>query len=281
MPKQIELQNIALKSIEFNAEQPLVHGVSLTLKRGRVLALVGSSGSGKSLTCAAALGVLPAGVHQTSGQVLVNGNVTDPSALRGSTIATILQNPRSAFNPVHNMATHAKETCLALGKSADDAHIIAAMKAVGLDDAERILSLYPFEMSGGMLQRMMIALAVLCDAPFIVADEPTTDLDAVAQAKILDLLEQFMQKPSSDENPAPGMLLVTHDMGVVARLADDVIVMDQGKIVEQGEVESIFNAPKHKITRNLVAAHLALYGLELETNEQSDDSATCDLELAS
>ena len=252
MPQQIELRNIALQ-----AAQPLVHGVSLTLQRGRVLALVGGSGSGKSLTCAATLGILPAGVRQTAGEILADGKPVSPCALRGIKIATIMQNPRSAFNPLHTMHTHARETCLALGKPADDATLTAAIEAVGLENAARVLKLYPFEMSGGMLQRMMIAMAVLCESPFIIADEPTTDLDVVAQARILDLLESIMQKQ------APGMLLVTHDMGVVARLADDVAVMSQGKIVEQGDVETLFNAPKHTVTRSLVSDHLALYGMEL------------------
>ena len=108
-----------------------------------------------------------------------------------------------------------------------------------------------------------------CESPFIIADEPTTDLDVVAQARILDLLESIMQKQ------APGMLLVTHDMGVVARLADDVAVMSQGKIVEQGDVETLFNAPKHTVTRSLVSAHLALYGCLLYTSrcESVDYSA--------
>lgn len=252
MPQHIELQNIVLQ-----AERALVHGVSLTIKRGRVLALVGGSGSGKSLTCAAALGILPPGVRQTAGTILADGKPVSPCALRGSNIATIMQNPRSAFNPLRTMADHARETCRALGKAADDATLIAALEAVGLENAPRVLKLYPFEMSGGMLQRMMIAMALLCDAPFIVADEPTTDLDAVAQARILDLLVNIMQ------NRGPGMLLVTHDMGVVARLADDVAVMDNGCIVEQGDVDSLFRAPQHSVTRGLVAAHLALYGLEL------------------
>ncbi|WP_249449680.1 ATP-binding cassette domain-containing protein, partial [Escherichia coli] len=178
MPQQIELRNIALQ-----AAQPLVHGVSLTLQRGRVLALVGSSGSGKSLTCAAALGILPAGVRQTAGEILADGKPVSPCALRGIKIATIMQNPRSAFNPLHTMHTHARETCLALGKPADDATLTAALEAVGLENAARVLKLYPFEMSGGMLQRMMIAMAVLCESPFIIADEPTTDLDVVAQAR--------------------------------------------------------------------------------------------------
>ena len=148
MPQQIELRNIALQ-----AAQPLVHGVSLTLQRGRVLALVGGSGSGKSLTCAATLGILPAGVRQTAGEILADGKPVSPCALRGIKIATIMQNPRSAFNPLHTMHTHARETCLALGKPADDATLTAAIEAVGLENAARVLKLYPFEMSGGMLQR--------------------------------------------------------------------------------------------------------------------------------
>lgn len=252
MPQSIELQNIALE-----ADKPLVQGVSLTLKRGRVLALVGGSGSGKSLTCAAALGVLPAGVRQTAGTLLADGQPVSCTALRGLKVATIMQNPRSAFNPLHTMETHARETCQALGKPADDATLIDALEAVGLENAERVLRLYPFEMSGGMLQRMMIAMAVLADAPFIIADEPTTDLDAVAQARILDLLDAILQRR------APGMLIVTHDMGVVARLADEVAVMDQGRIVEHNRVDAIFNAPQHPVTRGLLAAHLALYGMEL------------------
>lgn len=252
MPQHIELQNLAL-----HAERPLVNGVSLTLTRGRVLALVGGSGSGKSLTCAATLGILPTGVRQTAGTVLLDGHPVSSASLRGVKIATIMQNPRSAFNPLHTMASHARETCQALGKSSDERSLITALEAVGLDDAARVLKLYPFEMSGGMLQRMMIAMAILCDAPFIVADEPTTDLDVVAQARILDLLESMMQTRS------PGMLLVTHDMGVVARLADDVAVMDCGNIVEFGAVETIFSTPKHPVTRNLVSAHLALYAMEL------------------
>ncbi|WP_313759062.1 nickel import ATP-binding protein NikD [Atlantibacter hermannii] len=252
MMSQLELRTIAL-----TADRPLVHGVSLTLRAGRVLALVGGSGSGKSLTCAAALGVLPAGVRQTAGQVALNGCVVTPASLRGKHVATIMQNPRSAFNPLFTMATHARETCRALGKPLDEATLTDALCAVGLEDAERVLGLYPFEMSGGMLQRMMIALAVLSEAPFIIADEPTTDLDALAQARILQLLDNLMRQR------APGMLLVTHDMGVVARLADDVAVMDNGNIVESGDVETLFRAPQHPVTRNLVSAHLALYGMEL------------------
>ncbi|MGP3590629.1 nickel import ATP-binding protein NikD [Vagococcus sp. WN89Y] len=252
MPQQLRLENISL-----HAQKPLVEDVSLTLQRGQVLALVGGSGSGKSLTCAAALGVLPAGVRQTAGRVLADDRPVSPQALRGATVATVMQNPRSAFNPLRTMAGHARETCHALGKQVDDAALVAVLQSVGLDDAARVLSLYPFEMSGGMLQRMMIALALLSDAPFIVADEPTTDLDAVAQARMLDLLASIVRERK------PGMLLVTHDMGVVARLADNVAVMNNGRIIERGTVDALFTAPQHPLTRQLIAAHLALYGMEL------------------
>ncbi|WP_437889472.1 nickel import ATP-binding protein NikD [Phytobacter sp. V91] len=252
MPSTLELRNITLE-----ADRRLTENVSLTLNRGRVLALVGGSGSGKSLTCAAALGVLPAGIRQISGCLLTDGHPVAPQALRGCKVATIMQNPRSAFNPLRTMAAHARETCRALGKPGDDATLIAALDAVGLESPERVLKLYPFEMSGGMLQRVMIALAILSEASFMVADEPTTDLDAVAQARILDLLERITQQRSL------GLLLVTHDMGVVARLADDVAVMDKGRIVEQASVSRLFAAPQHPVTRQLISAHLALYGMEL------------------
>ena len=251
MPQQIELRNIALQ-----AAQPLVHGVSLTLQRGRVLALVGGSGSGKSLTCAATLGILPAGVRQTAGEILADGKPVSPCALRGIKIATIMQNPRSAFNPLYTMATHARETCRATGQPADEAALIAAMTAVGLENPSQLLKRYPFEMSGGMLQRMMIALALLSKAPFIFADEPTTDLDAVAQGRILDLLEEIVTSRGQ------GLLLVTHDMGVVARLAHEVAVMDHGRIVERCDVNTLFSAPQHPVSQRLLAAHLALYGME-------------------
>ncbi len=187
MPQKIQLQQIAL-----TADRPLVSDVSLTLRRGQVLALLGSSGSGKSLTCAAALGLLPPGVNQTAGRVLLDGMPVHGEQLRGATIATIMQNPRSAFNPLHTMSAHARETCRAAGREASDAALLAAMEEVGLDNPRALLKRYPFEMSGGMLQRMMVALALLSRAPFIIADEPTTDLDAIAQARILNLLADIV-----------------------------------------------------------------------------------------
>ncbi|STT07012.1 nickel transport ATP-binding protein NikD [Klebsiella pneumoniae] len=235
------------------ADRPLVSDVSFTLRRGQVLALLGSSGCGKSLTCAAALGLLPPGVRQTAGRVLLDGIPVHGEQLRGATIATIMQNPRSAFNPLQTMAAHARETCRAVGREANDAVLLAAMEEVGLDNPRALLKRYPFEMSGGMLQRMMVALALLSRAPFIIADEPTTDLDAIAQARILDLLADIVARRGL------GLLLVTHDMGVVARLAHHVTVMENGRLVEHCDVNTLFSAPRHPLSQRLLAAHLALY----------------------
>ncbi|RCK49857.1 nickel ABC transporter ATP-binding protein [Thalassospira profundimaris] len=258
-PSTLSIANLTVTTQKNGEIRKLVDGLSLDIASGRVLALVGASGSGKSLSCAACLDVLPAGVMRQSGQVTLDGAGVDFATLRGRIVSSIMQNPRSAFNPVMTMKAHARETLKALGlpRDAGNARLIAAFEDVGLEEPEHILDLHPFEMSGGMLQRVMIALALLGDPPFLFADEPTTDLDLVVQKHILDLLEGVVMRRGM------GILLVTHDMGVVARLADDVAVMDAGKIVEQAPVHQVFERPSHQITRNLVAAHLSLYGQEV------------------
>ncbi|OHV82878.1 ATP-binding cassette domain-containing protein [Rhizobium sp. LCM 4573] len=256
----LSIENLSVEALVGKETRLLVDGLSLTVRRGRISALVGASGSGKSMTCSAALGVLPPGVDLASGRVTIDGVARDAATLRGRHVATIMQAPRSAFNPVRTMSDHAIETLKALGRFGSDAadRIEASMTAVGLNDVKRVLGLHAFEMSGGMLQRMMIALALLSEAPFLFADEPTTDLDLVVQLRVLELLERLVEERNL------GVLLVTHDMGVAARLADDVAVLDRGRIVEQAPVMDIFQAPRHHVTCMLVRAHLSLYGMELE-----------------
>lgn len=249
------IEGISVETTRHGSPLVLVDNVSLTLSTGEVLALVGASGSGKSLTCAASLDVLPPGTRMIADSVSIDGSVLRRSTLRGRHVATIMQNPRSAFNPVRTMQEHARETLSALGipRAEGDRRILQAVKASGLDEPERLLRLHAFEMSGGMLQRMMIALALATEAPFLFADEPTTDLDLIVQREILDLLDRLKQERRL------GILLVTHDMGVVARLADRVAVMDGGRIVETAPVSSIFLSPRHVTTQRLVEAHLSLY----------------------
>ncbi|MFK0382749.1 nickel import ATP-binding protein NikD [Agrobacterium sp. NPDC090273] len=257
--KTLAIEGLTATTTFDGSTRHLVNDLSLTIQQGRILALVGASGSGKSMTCSAALGVLPPGVVVAKGRITIDGAAQHAAALRGRHVATIMQNPRSAFNPVRTMRDHAIETLKATGKHGADAkdRIEDAMRAAGLDEVKNTLGLHAFEMSGGMLQRMMIALALLSEASFLFADEPTTDLDLVVQLRVLDLLERLVTERNL------GILLVTHDMGVVARLAHDVAVLDHGRLVEQAPVMEIFHRPRHEVTRMLVAAHLSLYGMEL------------------
>jgi nickel transport system ATP-binding protein len=255
LTETLAIENLHIAARHGSHDHVLVDGVSLTIRRGRILALIGSSGCGKSMTCSGAQGVLPPGVRVTQGRVLHDGKAIAPEQLRGRVVATILQNPRSAFNPIRTMADHARETLGAVGKldAGWRSRTLDAFATVGLEDGEQVLRLHPFEMSGGMLQRAMIALALLSDAPFLFADEPTTDLDLIVQARILDLLDILARRRNL------GVLLITHDMGVVARLADEVAVMENGRIIEMATTRDIFDNPQRIATRELVEAHMSLY----------------------
>lgn len=255
MISSLSIRGLRVETGTHGRSVELLKGVDVDVLPGQVTALVGSSGSGKSLTCTAMQGLLPSGLRVAGGAVLVDGVQTEPDALRGRTIATIMQNPRSAFNPVLTMRAHVQEG-LSLRRIEASSHeklAINAMGRVGLDDALAVLDLYPFQMSGGMLQRMMIALAILSEAPFLIADEPTTDLDLVVQAQVLNLLAELVREQGL------GVLLVTHDVGVVARLANQVCIMQAGEIVERQAVAEFFSRPQHEASRMLIAAHRALY----------------------
>lgn len=250
MKHTLKISGLTLK----HRQRTLVESVELTLKAGEVHALVGASGSGKSLTCLGILDLLPPGVHSSGASLLLDGQAVAAASLRGREVALVLQNPRSAFNPVRSLRQHALETLQARGIRGGDAEqlIHATLLEVGLFDGQRILDSFAFQLSGGMLQRTMIALALLADSRFLLADEPTSDLDVVAQARFLDLLERLMVHRNL------GVLLITHDMGVVARCADQVTVMAQGRIVEQADVHSLFHAPQSQEARTLLAAHHSL-----------------------
>jgi nickel transport system ATP-binding protein len=167
----------------------------------------------------------------------------------------VLQNPMSAFDPVFSIRHHFRETLAAHEEAARGAgdRVEHALREVGFPDPRRVLDLYPFQMSGGMLQRVMIALALVLSPPLLIADEPTTDLDVIAQAQIQDLLADLRRRRGM------ALLLVTHDLSVLGRLADEVAVMRQGRIVEMGPVARILDAPRHAYTKTLVDAHLGLY----------------------
>ena len=264
--KLLEVKNL---SVEYDTEISTVYavnGLDLDLNYGETLGLVGETGAGKTTTALSVIQLLPEGIgFVTDGSIKLDGvdmlNAPEEKirAMRGSVVSMIFQDPMSALNPVMTVGAQIMEVLKIHHPEQSTAQLEARvdemMELVGIPAKRKVE--YPHQFSGGMKQRVVIAIALACNPKLLIADEPTTDLDVVAQARILDLLESIMQKQ------APGMLLVTHDMGVVARLADDVAVMSQGKIVEQGDVETLFNAPKHTVTRSLVSAHLALYGMEL------------------
>lgn len=243
---------------------PLVKGVNFGVGKGEILGLIGQSGCGKSVTCLSLLGLLPPNLRRTGGEVWLNGTaITHLGARgirshRGRGAAMILQNPMSCFNPIATIRDHFVETLTSHGLTGSDrgmGRVKESLAEVGFTNPEEILGLYPFQMSGGMLQRVMISLALSLEAPLLIADEPTTDLDVMSQARILELLKVLRDRHET------GILLVTHDLGVIASLADTVAVMEDGEIVETGPVIQIFAEPVHPFTKMLLKAHFGLYGV--------------------
>jgi ABC-type dipeptide/oligopeptide/nickel transport system ATPase component len=259
----LSVKDLSLDLVAGGRKRNLVREVNFDVREREVMGLIGESGCGKSLTCLALMGLLPAAIRQTGGTVLFNGQAIDAlsahrrRALRGRRIAMVLQNPMSCFDTIFTIRHHFAETLAAHGKTSARQvaqTALAALEEVGFEDPQSVLDLYPFQMSGGMLQRVMLAVAVMMKVSLLIADEPTTDLDVVAQAKVLDLLARIR-----DEHGV-AILLVTHDLSVIARLADTVAVMRSGAIVEAGTAKGLFHAAQHPYTRDMVAAHMSLYG---------------------
>ena len=233
-----------------------VDGVSLSVKAGEVLAIVGESGSGKTVTAKTILGLLPE-TATTSGVVLIGkDNVIEVSharlrEIRGTGVAMVFQEPSTALNPVFTVGWQIAEGLRAHGRytrAAAKAKAIEILDKVGIPDAVHRVNYYPHQFSGGQKQRIVIAMALVLDPELIVADEPTTALDVTVQAEILDLLRRCRDEFDT------AIVLITHNMGVVADLADRVAVMYQGKLVEEADATSLFENPQHEYTKRLLAA---------------------------
>ncbi|WP_396289089.1 dipeptide ABC transporter ATP-binding protein [Curtobacterium sp. KT1] len=243
--------------VAFGDAEPVVRDVSFTLTPGRVLALVGESGSGKSVSAMSVLGLLPpearvSGSVRFRGEELVGASDDTLRAVRGAGIGVVFQEPMNSFTPVLSIGTQVAEAIRAhptdLDRAAVSARIDELLRAAGLTDPERIRKAYPHELSGGQLQRAMIAMALAGDPVALIADEPTTALDVTVQAGILDLLRRLGRERSL------AVLLITHDMGVVADVADELLVMRRGDPVEHGTVAEVFAHPSAEYTRELLAA---------------------------
>jgi len=229
-----------------------VDSVSFSLERGKTLALVGESGSGKSMLCRAILGLVP-----SQGEILYNGHIAGQlstaamNRIRGREIGVVLQDPLSSLNPVMTIASQIMEPMrchLKLSKRASLEKAFRLLEAVGIPRPQERMDCYPHQISGGMRQRVAIAIALACDPQLLIADEPTTALDVTVQAEILGLLSRLQRERHM------ALLLVSHDLGVVAGIADEIAVMYAGRIVEQGPAKVLFERMRMRYTRALFDA---------------------------
>jgi peptide/nickel transport system ATP-binding protein len=240
----------------------VLRGLDLGVGRGEALGMVGESGSGKSVTWLATLGLLPrhaeiGGEARLDGRNIIGATETELSRLRGGRIGLIFQDPISSLNPVHRVGAQLAESLRlhrGLGGAAVKAEARRLFELVGIPDAGRRLDLYPHELSGGQNQRVMIAMALAGEPELLVADEPTTALDATIQAQILDLLDRLRREMGM------ALVLISHDLGVVAELCERIVVMYAGGIVEEGPAERLLASPAHPYTQGLIGAQPPLSG---------------------
>jgi len=234
-----------------------VDQISFDLNRGEILCIIGESGSGKSVTASAVMGLLPPVMKVTAGQIIHDGRdllrlrEADRQALRGRSLSMIFQDPLSALNPLMTVGSQVDEVLVAHGwtdKRKRVARVMELLTEVGLPDPPVLFHQYPFRLSGGQRQRVMIAIALALDPDVLIADEPTTALDVTTQAQILGLIRTIQRRKGMS------VMFITHDFGVVADIADRVIVMEKGKLVEQGPASRVLAAPEHPYTQRLIAS---------------------------
>ena len=256
--KLLEVKDLKVSFFTPAGEVKAVDGISYSLGYHEVMGIVGESGSGKSVEAYSIIGLLQSPGRVTGGSILYEGeNVLDYDAekmrqFRGNRVSMIFQNPMTCLNPVYTIGNQLMEalTChdKSITKEQARARAIEMLELVGINNAEKRVDQYPHEFSGGMRQRAMIAMALICEPKLLIADEPTTALDVTIQAQILELMKDLQQKEDTS------IIFITHNLGVVAEICDRVSVMYAGRIVEQGLVQDIFYNPQHPYTKGLIAS---------------------------
>lgn len=253
----VEVKNLEVSFFTYAGEVKAVRGISYNLKPGEVMGIVGESGSGKSVSSYGLMGIIPEPGKVIGGRILFEGrDVTAMSEkellkIRGKDISMIFQDPMTSLNPLFTIGNQIEESLrkhTSLDKDQRQKRMVELLTLVGINQPEKRLKQYPHEFSGGMRQRVMIAMALSCQPSLLIADEPTTALDVTIQAQIMNLLRSLKRELRMS------LLLITHDMGLVAQMADRVMVMYAGQIIEEGTVFEIFDHPSHPYTKALLAA---------------------------
>ena len=251
----LEVNNLHTSFFTPAGEVRAVNGVSFNLERGKVLGIVGESGSGKSVTAYSIMQILAStgkivdGSIKLDGQELVNAGEKVMKTVRGNKISIIFQDPMTSLNPTYTIGHQLVEAItLHTNRNKKQAwdRAVEMLRLVNINEPEKRMKQYPYEHSGGMRQRIMIAMALACEPDILIADEPTTALDVTIQAQILDLMKDLQKELGM------AIIMITHDLGVVAQLCDEVIVMYAGSICEQGTADEIFYNPKHEYTKGLM-----------------------------
>lgn len=268
MENILEVKDLNISFHTFSGEVQAIRGVDFELKKGETLAIVGESGSGKSVTTKSIMRLLPPGNSEIkSGQILFDGKdlakLTDRQMqkIRGKDISMIFQDPMTSLNPTMPIGRQIMEPLIKhqnMSKSAARERALQLLKLVGIPKAEQRIKQYPHQFSGGMRQRVVIAIALACNPKILIADEPTTALDVTIQAQILELMKDLQNKIDTS------IIFITHDLGVVANVADRVAVMYGGKIVEIGTVDEVFYNPQHPYTWGLISSMPSLDAKEDE-----------------
>jgi ABC-type dipeptide/oligopeptide/nickel transport system ATPase component len=260
MDLALEIENLSVALADGGRE--IVRDISFAVPGGSTVALIGESGCGKTITSMAIMGLLPPGIVQTGGKITIGGLDTSSLTaeqyrqLRNTGVSIVMQNPMSAFDPVFSIFYHFHETLHSHGhrnKRENRTIALEVLKDVGFAEPKDILDLYPFQMSGGMLQRVMLALALIASPPLIIADEATSDLDVLSQARILRLLKKHC------DSRHLALLLITHDLSVAAEMADNVVVMKDGVVLEKKPVGEFFKNPQTPYAAMMLELHRGLY----------------------